>query len=207
MIQTVTLLSGCTLIHSPMLETSGNETRTTTNQIQRNAEMKMTYAKIGIASLGAIVLALAVNKTVLAADATGTATSTVVAPITIAAGDDLAFGSLAPTASAGTVVLSTAGARTNTNVDLLTGSTVTAATFTVGGGASAAYSITLPTTATLTSGGNNMTVNNFVHSAGGSPTVDGSGSGPIQVGATLNVGANQAAGAYTGTYQVTVNCN
>lgn len=169
--------------------------------------MNTNFAKIGIASLGAVVLAFTVSKTTLAADATGSATSTVVAPITIAAGDDLAFGSIAPTASAGTVVLSTAGARSNTNVDLLTGGTVTAATFTVGGGANAAYSITLPTSATLTSGANNMTVNSFVHSEGGSPTIDGSGSGPIQVGATLQVGANQAAGSYTGTYQVTVSYN
>ena len=68
------------------------------------------------------------------------------------------------------------------------------------------YSITLPSSATLTSGGDTMTIDTFNHDAGGTPTLSG-GSDTFNVGATLNVGATQAGGTYSGTFSVTVNYN
>ena len=69
-----------------------------------------------------------------------------------------------------------------------------------------AYVITLPASATLSSGGDTMTVDTFNHDAGGAPTLPG-GSDAFNVGATLKVGANQAVGTYSGTFDVTVNYN
>ncbi len=66
------------------------------------------------------------------------------------------------------------------------------------------YSITLPSSATLTSGGNTMTVDTYTDDAGATPTLPG-GSDTFNVGATLNVGADQAKGSYSGTFLVTVN--
>jgi len=170
--------------------------------------MKKKIAVFGIISLGAAALALSVSKTALAVDATGDSSATVVAPITLAQATAMNFGSIAPTTSAGTVVLSTAGARANSNVDLLTGGTIAAATFNVTGGNSAAYSITLPASAvTLTAGANTMTVDTFNHDAGGTPAVGAGGTDSFNIGSTLNVGASQAAGSYSGTYQVTVSYN
>ena len=50
-----------------------------------------------------------------------------------------------------------------------------------------------------------MTLNNFVHDAGGTPTTNGSGDLVFNVGGDLVVNAAQASGAYSGTYTVTVN--
>ena len=83
---------------------------------------------------------------------------------------------------------------------------MSAASFNVTGEGSQAYAITLPSSATLNSGGNTMTVDTFTHDAGGSPALS-SGSDSFNVGATLNVGASQAPGAYTGTFAVTVGYN
>ena len=69
-----------------------------------------------------------------------------------------------------------------------------------------AYVITLPSSTTLSSGGNTMTVDTFTHDAGASPSLAG-GSDAFNVGATLNVGATQVAGTYSGTFAVTVNYN
>ncbi len=51
-----------------------------------------------------------------------------------------------------------------------------------------------------------MTIDTFNHDAGATPTLAG-GSDTFNVGATLHVGATQAAGTYSGTFSVTVNYN
>ena len=56
---------------------------------------------------------------------------------------------------------------------------------------------------TLTSGGDTVTVDTFTDDTAGTGTLAG-GSDSFNVGATLNLGANQPAGNYTGTYTVTV---
>jgi hypothetical protein len=73
--------------------------------------------------------------------------------------------------------------------------------YTVAGETGKAYTVTFPTNATLLSGGNSMTVNNFTENSAASPTVPAT----FNVGGTLNVGANQPAGLYQGTYTITVN--
>ena len=50
-----------------------------------------------------------------------------------------------------------------------------------------------------------MTVNTFIGNPSSSGTLDSGGNGSLSVGATLTVGAGQTAGAYTGTFSVTVN--
>lgn len=121
----------------------------------------------------------------------------------------LQFGSMAAPA-AGTVTVDTTGVRTSTGgVVLITGSTVSAANFSMSttpynctGRALVVVTVTSPATLTHATLGTTMIVNNFVTNpaAGGAfdPTV------PLAVGATLNVGAAQAPGTYTGTFIVTV---
>jgi hypothetical protein len=146
--------------------------------------------------------------------ATATASATIVTPIAIAKTVDMNFGNIAASAVAGTVVLpaALAPARTVTGGVTLpaTPGTVTAATFTVTGASGFTYSITLPASATLTGPGANMIANTFVSTptvgAGGLLT---GGTQTLYVGATLNVGAAQVAGAYTtpAAFTVTVNYN
>ncbi len=130
---------------------------------------------------------------------------TLLAPISISASADMDFGTVGPTGTAGTVTVTPAGARSSVDVDLL-GGTPAAASFDVTGASGQTYFITLPSSDTLSSGGNTMTVDTFNHDAGATPTLVG-GSDTFNVGATLSVGAAQAGGTYSGTFSVTVNYN
>jgi|ERR1700722_516454 hypothetical protein len=145
------------------------------------------------------------------ATATATATATIVTPISIAEVVNMNFGNLAvQTGTGGTCVMTPAGVRSITGgvtMPVING-TVTAASFTVTGQGAYTYAITLPATVTLTSGVNTMTATTFTStpSATGALTA---GTQTLNVGATLNVAAAQAAGTYvSGTpFSVTVNYN
>jgi hypothetical protein len=142
---------------------------------------------------------------------TATATATIITPIAISKTVDMNFGNIAVNAVAGTVVLSPTGVRTKTGgvtLPIING-TISAASFTVTGLGSYTYTITLPSTPLIiSSGANNMTVTSFTSLPSGTGTLSG-GSQALTVGATLNVGANQAAGTYTSAspFTVTVNYN
>lgn len=135
-------------------------------------------------------------------DATANAAANIISPMTITKNVDLNFGNIAAGTSAGTVELGTDGGRTETNVILPSvEGTVSAAEFTVTGLAGSSYDINLPTTVTITSGANNMTITTFTEDATKTLTA---GTETFNVGATLNVGAGQAVGSYEGTFDVTV---
>ncbi len=134
---------------------------------------------------------------------TANVTISITLPISISVGADLDFATIAPTGTAGTVTLTPASARSSVNV-VLVGGTPSAASFNVTGDSGANYSVTLPSTADLTSGANTMTVDTFTDDTGPNTKLSG-GSDTFNVGATLNVAADQAPGSYSGTYSVTVN--
>jgi hypothetical protein len=146
------------------------------------------------------------------ATATATATATIVTPISIVEVVNMNFGNVAvQTAVGGTVVMTPAGVRSVTGGVTLpaVAGTVTAASFTVNGQGTYTYAITLPAAATtLTSGANTMTADTWTST----PSATGllaAGTQTLNVGATLNVAAAQAAGIYvSGTpFSVTVNYN
>lgn len=108
----------------------------------------------------------------------------------------------------GTIVISTQGVPSATGGVLrLNGATTSAAAFSLtesGTGKSLSFTtISLPTSTTMTSAGNSMTINNFVSDPAN--TVLGSGKTTVLVGATLQVAPNQAPGNYSGNFTVTVN--
>jgi hypothetical protein len=142
------------------------------------------------------------------ATATANATARIISPISISKTADLNFGDVVASGAAGSVALSTAGVRTPAGgASLGSGAAVTAAAFTVSGQGSATYAITLPASATVTSGANTMTVNGFTSNPSGTGALSAGGSQNLLVGATLNVGASQATGTYSGTFDVTVTYN
>ncbi len=161
--------------------------------------------------LVSLLFAIAINAGAQAT-ANATATATILTAISITKTVDMNFGNVAvQAASGGTVILTPAGVRSTTGGVSLpaTSGTVTAATFTVGGEGSYAYSITLPTTPhTITSGENNMTVTAFLSNPSGTGTLT-AGAQTITVGATLNVAAAQVMGLYVSAtgFNVTVNYN
>ena len=142
--------------------------------------------------------------------ATATTSATVITPIAISKTVDMNFGNIAvsPTV-AGTVVLAPAGTRAKTGGVTLpaVAGTVTSASFNVTGLGTSTYSITLPSTITLTGvPSGTMTVGTFVSTPSGTGALT-AGAQTLQVGGTLNVAAAQAAGVYTNTTDMTVTVN
>ena len=136
----------------------------------------------------------------------------IVAPIEIAKVANLEFGRIATNGSAGTVVLNPAtDARTpGTGITFpVNTGTVNAASFLVEGESGFTYAITLPSApVTISSGINNMSVGTFTSFPAATGVLTG-GAETLKVGATLSLGANQAAGLYSAEdiFDVTVNYN
>jgi spore coat protein U-like protein len=141
------------------------------------------------------------------------ATATIVKAISIDKLADLRFGKIIAASTEGQVAIQLDGTRTIAagNVALFNqGSDHQAASFKTMGTPGAGYSLVLPAdgsvSLTRTGGTETMTIEGFVHSANG--TLDAStGEETFNVGATLNVGANQAPGEYAGTFTVTAAYN
>jgi len=172
--------------------------------------MKLTRknTRLGILfATGSMVALLGANS--YAASDTANATATVMTPISIAKDNDLDFGAFSAS-TGGTVSIAEDGSRSATGAVVLSASdTGNNAQFTVSGQASATYAITLPGdgTVTITDGSNTMDVDTFTSNPSGTGTLSGGGSQTLNVGATLTVGSGQAAGSYTGTFDVTVEYN
>jgi len=122
------------------------------------------------------------------------------------------LGTVAASATSGTVVLDYADGRTTTGgASLPAGSTLQkTAVFDVTGEGTSGFSITIPSSPITLTGSvtGSMTVSNFLADLGATGTLVG-GTKTIKVKATLNVGAGQAAGTYTNASDlfVTVNYN
>jgi hypothetical protein len=171
--------------------------------------MKNIVKSIAIA---AVVIGFS-NSSFAQATATASASANIITPITIVKTVDLNFGNVAVSATvAGTAVLAPAGTRTTggaggVTLPATTG-TVSAASFNVSGQASYTYAITLPTTCTIADGSSHtMTVNAFTSLPATTGTLSSGGTQTLTVGATLNVSAAQASGAYTNSTGVPVTVN
>jgi spore coat protein U-like protein len=165
---------------------------------------------IALTALAAIALLVPAGSAMAqsSASASATATATIITPIVLESSANLQFGNVVASTAAGTIVVAADATRTWTGgATGISGLPVSAAAFTVGGGANRTFTITLPASTTISAGTNNMTVDTFTSSLGASSTLDGSGAAALTVGGTLNVNASQPAGEYTGTFSVTVAYN
>lgn len=150
----------------------------------------------------------------IAANQAGTATSVVVRPSTLVKVDDLDFGTIASAPTAGTVTVDpVTNARSATGGATLVGATAQRAMF-QGTGGIFLITVSGDTSVTLTRAGGGATMTaSLVRAAstsgGGIALLGGtllpSGVQTYYVGGTLNVGANQPAGDYSGTFTLTVN--
>jgi hypothetical protein len=138
-----------------------------------------------------------------ATDLSGNASAQIQQAISIVEDTAMDFGTTAVDGSGGTVTISTAGAVTGPAGYSFSGSPAAGA-FTASGDVSTAVTISF-TDGSLTGPGAAMTLNNFLHDAGGSPATDVAGDLTFNVGGDLVVNAAQVSGAYAGTYTVTVN--
>lgn len=145
------------------------------------------------------------------AEATGTSTTTVIAPITITADQPLAFGNVTEDGTGGTIeVTAESGTATTTNTGgaQAVDGAVSAGSFDVTGESGNAYSITLPDDGTITLGGEiaespAIAVDGF-NSNIAEGAIGTEGTETFYVGAIITLAAGQDSDTYTGTYPVTV---
>lgn len=156
--------------------------------------------KSKIALAGAFAAAALVSTGAHAATQTATAEVDIIAAVQLAQNDGLDFGVVASSAAAGTVALPTTSNTRTCSAGVTCVGTALRGRFTVSGATSGyVVAITVPATTSLTGAGPAMNV-------ALTPSITSfTSTGAAQeffVGGTLSVGANQAAGTYTGTYNV-----
>jgi len=143
-------------------------------------------------------------------------TAVLVTPIAISKTTDMHFGTVASSATAGTVVLDYSDGRTATGGASLPAGSVTqkTAVFAVTGEGTSAFSISIPSAPIILTGSvaGTMTVGSFVCDGGTSASLT-AGAVTLKVKATLNVPANTVSGTYSNALAnssalfVTVNYN
>lgn len=177
-----------------------------TDQDQPLGKTKMK--KIVLAAFAAAIAVPAAAAPGDTATDAGSATATIIAPITLThtPGAALAFGTIIPdTAAAGSVTVTAAGAGSDDGTaTLVAGSVNTADSFDVTGDPSRLFDIT--TTGGTVSNGTQTMIFETSPSVG-SAIISAGGTSAFTVGGTLSVDAAQAAGDYTGTYDATVTYN
>jgi len=133
----------------------------------------------------------------------GEAKAQVLQQITSASAGTLDFGKVVPTATSGTITIGADGSLTNAGgARYIPNSGAHVATLSFSGQPNQNIVIDAPSSATIVNGSASMTVNfNY-------PTLPNSigsnGSVAMNYGGTLNVGGNQVAGIYSGTYDIFV---
>lgn len=142
----------------------------------------------------------------------GTASATSFTPLSIVETVPMDFGTVAGGSVAGTVVLGTGGGRSVTgDAQILATGPGNAAAFQVSGEPNQAYTLVYSSGTLANAGGATMSVTAFTDNSSG--TIPGGGTETFQVGATLGIGANQPAGAYSTAngggvpYTITINYN
>src|SRR6185437_3309464 len=161
----------------------------------------MRSRSLALAAVAAVV-GLGSHQT-LATSATGTASATILSQISVTQSTAMAFGSIAPNSAGGSVVLSPAGTISPVAGFVFSGSPA-AGSFSVTGAVGQPVVVSYSTGDTLTGPGTAMPLGTFTNNAVPA-TFPAGGNFTLNVGATLTVNANQAAGAYAGNYTVTVN--
>ena len=190
---------------------------------RRSQVLRHGWCAIGALLCAALCPPLQAKET---ARATGTSSAVVVEPLSLIKVQDLSFGKIVPRPTAGTITVNPdTGACAVTGTIMEVG-TCRFAQFTGMGRRNMTVRFTLPTTITLTRVGGGSMIADTV-TIGTSPDLtflggngNGNGNGnrrwainpasgifSFRIGARLNVGASQAPGLYTGTFDVTVQYN
>jgi hypothetical protein len=157
---------------------------------------RIALVALGMIAAGAVALQAQNNASI-------SVTASVQQPITVTAGNSLAFGNVFPGVAATVAVTS-----------------ASAGTFTVAGQASSAVLLAFVLPTNLTSGANNLPIATWTGNwntsnsptgtaftpsgTASSATLSGTGALYVFVGATVTPAVNQVAGSYTGTVSMTV---
>ena len=132
---------------------------------------------------------------------TGNASVQIAIPVTVAETTALNHGTVTASGTVGTVTISNAGVRGVTGGVAALGGSPSQGIFTVTGEGTSAFTTTVSATSSLSGPGTAM-IATLTPTAPANLTA---GSATVNVASSLAVAANQTAGAYAGTYTVTVN--
>ena len=168
--------------------------------------MKVGTTKILVAGMGTALL-MGSGSNAQAATVAGPVEAVLVKPLSLVKTDDLDFGTLVSSPIAGTATIdANTGVQTTTGGVLSAGGTPKRAEFVGVGGSGLLITIAISPSPTLTNGtGGSMPSTLAVQGGTGFRLLPGTGVQTFRVGGTLNVGANQQDGNYTGTFSLTVN--
>jgi hypothetical protein len=166
----------------------------------------------GAASSGFYVYAIKSGSTPTAGSTAGLAIARVYRPISTTLNSNLAFGRLVrPASGSGTVTVNaTTGARTLTAGVALASPAATRASYTVTGEGGQAFSIAVPTSFVMNTGGGSLTVATSTTASGSqvlSSALGSAGTYGFGVGGSFPISSATSPGSYSGTFGVTVQYN
>ena len=165
--------------------------------------------QFGFAGVAAGIMATLPCTSAQAVTAVAAVNVNIISTIALSTRNGLMFGEISSGSTAGTVTITSGNARASTGGASINSSVAgSPATFDVQGVASASYTISLPASVVLADASSHtLVVDNFTSTPTPAGVLDSSGQQSLFVGATLNVGSNQAFGEYTGQMSVTVDYN
>jgi hypothetical protein len=127
------------------------------------------------------------------------------ATMSVTSTQDLNFGKMAcGSGCSGTVTINTSGVRASSGSVVLLGSVFSPAGFTINGNAGSPYTLTLPSTFTIISGADHITVSAVTSSIPIAGVLPAGGTLPFTVGGTLTVGSAQRNSTYSGAIVISV---
>ena len=146
------------------------------------------------------------SKPLNAATTNATVTANIIIAMSLSTQSNMVFGDISTSSTSGSVVLNTEGVRTTVGgATINSAATGTPAEFNASGEPGAIFTISMPSSITLTDPANNtMLVDNFVSDPLDNGQLDASGNKTVLVGATIHVASKQAFGSYTGLISLNV---
>lgn len=158
-----------------------------------------------LALVGAVAAASFAGSAQAATTATGTASAEVLSSLTVTSTSDLQFGQIA--VNTGGSVTVNGDSTVSSSGSLVSTGTRAPAAFSITGTPNTSVLVSLPTTSvnlTRSGGTETMVLSGFNSNPNGAFQLDSTGAASFNVGGTLAVASGQVAGAYSGTFQVSV---
>lgn len=171
--------------------------------------LKLALAALALSAIAAPAMAQS------SATQSTTASVKIVQPITLTKDADLAFGTIVkPTSGSNTVTIGTGSDTPQLGGGgdaALATSTTSRAAFTVGGEGGQTFSISVPSSVTMTRSGGSETLSVTLTASGSSGTLSGTmgsaGSATFKVGGAFTVASTTVSGSYSGSFNTTVAYN
>lgn len=147
-----------------------------------------------------------ISKPLNAGTTDASVTANIIIAMSLSTQSNMEFGDISTSSTSGSVILNTQGVRTTVGgATINSEATGTPAEFNAAGEPGAIFSISMPSSITLTDPANNtLLVDNFVSDPLDNGQLDASGNRTVLVGATLHVASKQAFGSYTGLITLNV---